>query len=686
MPLRIGVDVGGTFTDIVCFDEDRSELKLLKVPSNPAEPHRAVVEGIARLLEQSRLSVEGVHFLIHGTTVATNTLLERKGARVALLVTEGFRDVLYIMRQDRPRLYDYFLQRPDPLVPRDLRLEIQERMLYTGEVCLPVQEEPARRIIRHLGSLGIRDIAICLLHSYANPAHERFLRSMVFEEIPDARVSVSSEILPEFKEFERMNTTVVNAYVRPKVGEYVRSLEAGLASLGVPSGLHIMQSNGGIMTAKTAQTHCVHTILSGPAAGAVGGLVLGRQAGVHNIVSIDVGGTSADVAVAYDGHLHYAEESEIGGQVFKAPAIEIHTVGAGGGSIAWIDAGGALQVGPQSAGADPGPACYGRGGTEPTVTDANLVLGRLNPEYFLGGEMAIDPSLSRNAIREKIAQPLGLTLEQSAEGIIRVINAVMAKAMRRLSVEKGYDPREFTLVSFGGAGPLHAMKLAEELQIPRVLIPPAPGVSSALGLLTADFRHDYVRTVLRTSSQITVSQLSELCAELQVQALDQMRHESVDARNVVLLSSVDMRYQGQGFSLETRFTLPELESSSSLGELLKRFHQLHRTTYGYSDEREMTEIVNMRMTAIGKLPMPEFQRFGEGTLDASDAVKGSRRVYLDEELQDLTVYERERLRSGNRVNGPAIVEQVDSTTVIYPGQRLVMDEFGNLLITQENVV
>ena len=407
MSVRIGVDVGGTFTDIVCFDEQEGDFRLLKVPSTPDRPSAAVIEGTRRVLDEFEVPAESVGFFIHGTTVATNTILERKGAEVALLVTAGFRDVPYIMRQDRPRLYDYFQQRPQPLIPRERRFEVPERMLYTGQVSLPLQEEPTRQLLRRLKELEFRDIAVCLLHSYVNPSHERTLRDWIRQEIPEARVSLSSDILPEFKEFERLSTTVVNAYVLPSVGSYLQRLEEGLDSLQIPSGLHIMQSNGGIMTSETAQSHCVHMVLSGPAAGALSGLVLGRKAGLDHIISIDVGGTSADVAVARDGKLHFAEESEIAGQILKIPAIEINTVGAGGGSIAWVDSGGALQVGPQSAGAHPGPACYRRGGSRPTVTDANVVLGRLNANHLLGGEMAIDAELSAKAIGEGVAAPPG---------------------------------------------------------------------------------------------------------------------------------------------------------------------------------------------------------------------------------------------------------------------------------------
>ena len=683
MSVRIGVDVGGTFTDIVCFDEQEGDFRLLKVPSTPDRPSAAVIEGTRRVLNQFEVAAESVGFFIHGTTVATNTILERKGAEVALLVTAGFRDVPAIMRQDRPRLYDYFQQRPQPLIPRERRFEVPERMLYTGQVSRPLQEESTRQLLRRLRELGIRDIAVCLLHSYVNPSHERTLREWIRQEIPEARVSLSSDILPEFKEFERLSTTAVNAYVLPSVGSYLQRLEEGLDSLQIPSGLHIMQSNGGIMTSETAQSHCVHMVLSGPAAGALSGLVLGRKAGLDHIISIDVGGTSADVAVAREGNLHFAEESEIAGQILKIPAIEINTVGAGGGSIAWVDSGGALQVGPQSAAAHPGPACYQRGGSRPTVTDANVVLGRLNAGHLLGGEMAIDADLSRKAIGEDVAAPLGLELVEAAEGVIRVINAVMAKAIRRLSVEKGYDPREFTLVSFGGGGPLHAAELAADLQIPRVLVPPVPGVSSALGLITADFRHDYVRTVLWKQQQASLDQFKAQLREMQSAALAQMKREGVASDLVAFVTASDLRYEGQGFSLPVSFDLGDLSSWTDLSRLIQRFHQRHRETYGYHDEQAAAEVVNLRLAAIGRLAPATLVRLPRRQPDPGPALEGTREIYVEGRFTEADVYRRSGLGWGSVVAGPAIVEQLDSTTLILPGQRAETDEFGNLTITWE---
>jgi len=680
MAVRIGVDVGGTFTDIVCFDEGKGVLALLKIPSTPKEPNRAVVDGTLRILKQNHLGPASVKFFIHGTTVATNTLLQHNGAPVVLLVTKGFRDVLQIMRQDRPRLYDFFVQRPDPLVPRNLRMEVPERMLYTGKVGVPMSAEAVADLICRVKELDILDVAVCLLHSYANPDHEQRLRSWLEERIPGVRVSLSSEILPEFKEFERMSTTVVNAYVLPKVAKYFQDLDQGLAEARIRSRLHIMQSNGGLVPSQTAQRHCVSTILSGPAAGALSGLRLGQQAGFNNLISIDVGGTSADVSVAHDGHLHFAEESEIGGQVIKIPMIDIQTVGAGGGSIAWIDRGGGLQVGPHSAGADPGPACYAAGGNQPTVTDANVVLRRLNPDYFLGGALKISAALAASAIREKISAPLGLSLEEAAEGILRIINAVMVKAVRRLSVEKGYDPRDFTLVGFGGGGPLHTVDLAMDFQIPRVLIPPVPGVSSALGLLTADFRHDYVRTLLWKTIEHRVANIVGQLEMLKAQAHIQMKSEGIRSKTIVYYPSVEMRYQGQGYSLEVHFTIRELSNWNSFHELEKRFRNLHQTTFGYSDSSSPTEIVNVRLVGIGELPRPQLPPIVRGKKDPSGAFKEIRKVYFQGGWNKTKVYERSRLKYGNQIPGPAVIEQPDSTTFFYPEQTAVVDNLGNLLI------
>ncbi len=685
MTVRLGVDVGGTFTDVVLFDETAHKVTLLKVPSTPEDPSVAVIAGVERVLIESGLSPNAVSSFIHGTTIATNTLLEGKGARSALLVTEGFRDVLQIMRQDRPRLYDYLVQRPPPLVPRDLRFEVNERMLYTGEVRTPIAEEQTRAMLKYIAELGILDIAVCLLHSYANPHHERLLGYWIVQDIPGARVSLSSDILCEFKEFERMSTTVVNTYVLPRVSKYVDKLMTGLIRIGVRCALQIMQSNGGLISAATAQKHAVQTVLSGPAAGALTGLRLCLEAGLRNMISIDVGGTSADVALAYDAKLQFAEETEISGHTIKVPMIEIHTVGAGGGSIGWVDSGGALQVGPHSAGADPGPACYGFGGIEPTVTDAHVILGRVNPDYFSGGEIHINSRLSEQAVMNRISSPLDIGLEESAEGMLRVINAVMGKAIRKLSVERGHDPRDFTLIGFGGGGPLHAIDLAVDLHIPRVLVPPAPGLSSAVGLLTADFRHDYVRTLLWNTTERSLIELRQQFSLLTEQVSKQMVLEGIELATVTYLLQVDVRYQGQGYSLDIPLTVDGLRLADSLQFIENLFHEKHHTVYGYMDRLHPVEIVNIRMAGIGKLSRPQFAPLPVGPLESTAALKGVRRVFLRGCWHDVEVYDRSKLLAGNRVYGPAIIEQVDTTTVFYADQYADVDALGNLIVQVSQV-
>ena len=515
MTYRLGVDVGGTFTDLVLHEVESNRLEFAKTPSTPADQSEGVTTGALQLVNRLGISPQAIAFFIHGTTVATNTLLERKGARTALIVTRGFRDVLQIGRQDRPDLYDWTIRRTEPIVPRRLRFEVTERVLHTGEVIEPVSDADVAGIVRRLEEEQVEAVAVCLLHSYAHPAHERQVGEAIRKALPDITLSISSEVAPEFKEYERMSTASINAFVAPVMERYLRSLQASIEAQGIDSDLHIMQSNGGTMSADAAVEKPVHTILSGPAAGVIGSVGLAAQAGELNTISVDMGGTSFDISLCYQGEVRRTQDSEIDRLPIKVPMVDIHTLGAGGGSIAWIDPGGALRVGPHSAGAAPGPACYGQGGAEPTVTDANLLLGRLSQDAFLGGLMKLDIGLARDAVRDRIAEPLGLGLQEAAEGIVRVVNAGMIKGIRVVSVAKGYDPREFTLVTFGGAGPLHAAELASELNIPKVLVPIAPGVTSALGLLMADLRHDLVRTVLLSSAEAKPSDLGEVYSGLE---------------------------------------------------------------------------------------------------------------------------------------------------------------------------
>ena len=523
---------------------------------------------------------------------------------------------------------------------------------------------------------------MCLLHSYINPAHEQRVRELLLDSIPDLKVSISSEILPEFKEYERMSTTVINAYVMPIVEIYLQRILQSTKKLGVRSNLHIMQSNGGVMSSETAGQKSVHTVLSGPAAGVIGAISLAKLANEQNLITIDMGGTSFDVSLVRDGVPTFTMESDIDGYVIKIPMIDIKTLGAGGGSVAWVDAGGALQVGPQSAGADPGPACYGLGGSEPTVTDANLALGYLNPNYFAAGEMTLDVERARNAIDQNIAGPMGLTTEQAAEGILRVVNATMIRGIRLVSVERGYDPRDFSLVCFGGAGPVHAVKLAQELNIPRILVPEAPGVNCALGLLMADFRHDYSRTFLHLVKDLPPERLVAQFAELEEEARRQMLEEGVPEGDIVFHRSGDLRFFGQGYELNV--PLPRKDySRQDLEDIATSFAAVHEEQYGYRMPPETTQIVNLRLTAIGLLTKPALQEEGEAGPDPAQASKGTRKVYMDGNHLEIPVFDRKRLRCGNRIKAPAIIEQVDSTTVVFAGYAATVDQYRNLIIERK---
>jgi N-methylhydantoinase A len=680
--IKLGVDVGGTFTDLVLIDDKTKRINITKVPSTPRSPDQGVLNGIKKVSSLFSVGPSGIDFLIHGTTVATNALIERKGIETALIVTQGFRDVLHIARQVRPKLYNFFERRPDPFIPKVLRFEVPERILYTGDVRKPLDEEAVRFIAEQIAERKIGVVAVCLLHSYANPSHEQRVREILLERVPGLKVSLSSEVLPEFKEYERMSTTVINAYVMPIVEKYLHQIQGSLKQLHVRSDLHIMQSNGGVMTSETAGQKSVHTVLSGPAAGVLGGVTLSRMVGEENVITIDMGGTSFDVSLAYRGQPTFTMESDIGGHIIKIPMIDIKTLGAGGGSIAWVDQGGALQVGPQSAGAEPGPACYGLGGKEPTVTDANIVLGYLNPGYFLGGEMKLNVDLAKTAILEKVAKPMGLTLEQAAEGIIRVVNATMIRGIRMVSVERGYDPRDFTMVCFGGAGPVHAVKLAQELNIPKLIVPEGPGVNCALGLLMADFRHDYSQTFLHLLKTLDPARLTQGFQVLEEKALDQMVHEGVPRKDVRLLRSLDLRYLGQGYELEIQapnknFVKKDLE------DLAQGLGQVHWEKYGYRMSPDTVQIVNLRLTAIGGLSKPAMKKETPTGSDPKAALKAKRKIYMDGRFIQAPIFERKKLRCGNRIQAPAIIEQLDSTTVVSKGYKAAVDQYRNLVIEKE---
>ncbi len=651
----VGIDTGGTFTDFVVVDGDG--LRVHKEASTPDNPATAVLAGLQHVLDGGDADV------VHGSTVATNALLERRGAEVVLVTTSGFEDVLEIGRQTRREIYNLNVSKAAPLVPAERRLGVEERVGPDGEVLLSLSEDSVAGAVKRVAELEPDSIAICLLHSYANPDHERALLEAIEKKL-DVFVTASHRVLPEFREYERCSTTVVNAYVGPVMARYLAHLADTLGGDRV----RIMQSNGGIISLAAAQRHAVQTVLSGPAGGAVGGFEIGRRAGFENAITFDMGGTSTDVSLCAGG-VSRTTEAFIGETPIRVPVIDIHTVGAGGGSIAYRDPGGSLKVGPRSAGADPGPICYGRGGTELAVTDANLLLGRLSPKHFLGGkqELPIDPV---RAAMGAFAKQLGLSLGEAAEGIVRVANATMERAIRVISLERGYDPRDFTLVCFGGAGAMHAADLARSLNIPRVLVPQAAGILSALGMLIADFVRDYSRTILVPSAALDRQELERAFEALEQQALDEYSAEGFPADRLVLERSVDMRYAGQGFELPVPMS-EDFESS---------FHVLHEKRYGYADPNRSTEVVNVRLRAVGrtdKPQMPEHELQGE---DASAAVIGDWSMTFDGAEVAARLVDREKLHAGNMFLGPALVVEYSTTTVVPPDYECRVDRGENLVL------
>ncbi|OAT85297.1 5-oxoprolinase [Desulfotomaculum copahuensis] len=722
MRLRAAVDTGGTFTDVCLLREDTGELWMAKIISTPDDPARAVMSGLARAAAGGGLDPAGIRLLVHGTTVATNALLEGKGAPAALITTRGFADVLRIGRQDRPDLYDFRVTRPAPLIPRRLTFEINERILAGGKIYITPDEAEVRAVVEEIRRRGVSSIAVSLLHSYANPVHEKKVREIIHAVYPQAVVTLSSEILPVFREYERTATAAVNAVVLPRVAAYLARLETALGRTGnggtqrtgdgcarraaaVGSGgpgLFIMHSGGGVITAAQAQRESARTVLSGPAGGVLAGVQLAAKTGRPNLITADMGGTSMDISLIRGGKPRYTTEGSIGGHPLSLPMLDIHTIGAGGGSIAWIDAGGALRVGPASAGADPGPACYGLGGEEPTVTDANLVLGRLDPAHPLTGERPLQLEPARRSIAEKIARPLGLMLEEAAAGIIAVVNAAMARAVRVVSVQRGLDPRDFTLLAFGGAGPLHAAELAREASIPHALIPRHPGVASALGMLAADVRLDYARTVLLPLAEATADELARLYAPLEEAARRELAAEGFSPAEMLLERAAGLRYAGQSYTLDLPVPAGAL-TAADLHLLTRSFHLEHRREYGYRREDAPVEITLLRLAATGRLPAfhgpfrapaaglnsasrLSFGRHGKGRSAAGVGPDGppppaaTRPVFFQDACLPTPVYERTTLAPGQSLTGPALIRQEDTTTLLWPQMRLTVDRLGNLII------
>ena len=671
----IALDVGGTFTDVALVHETSGRLWVTKTPTTPDDPSAGFIAGIDKALRLAGVEAAALRHVLHGTTTATNAILENKGAPTGLVTTAGFRDVLEIGRHDIPRRANMFAWvKPLRPVPPERIFEIGGRVTVEGAELEPLDEASVRAAARRLRQAGVDSIAVVFLHSYANAAHEQRARTLLLEEHPGCAVSLSSEVLPVFREFERSMGTVLNAYVQPLVGRYVGRLAERLTRRGVAAPLSIMKSNGGVTGAEVVRTQAIHTALSGPAAGVIGARRIGEAAGFSDLISVDVGGTSADVCLIRGGEAEVTVEGRIGSWPLHVPMIDIHTIGAGGGSIARVTDDGTLTVGPESAGAQPGPVCYGAGGEEPTVTDAHLVLGRI-PAHLLGGEIALDVDRARRAIEERVARPLGLRLEAAAQGILDIVNNNMVGALRLVSVERGYDPRDFVLVPFGGAGPLHGADLAALLAMPTIVVPRHPGVLSTFGLLGTEVRNDYARTNLQKPPDYDLGAVAAVYAELEGQAQAWLATEGVPAAGRRVTRLADLRYRHQGFEL----TVPWPERELEIAPLLARFHERHRRLYTYALAEAPVEIVTLRVAAAGRV-----RRFSIPSLARRGTTRGraaQRRVHFaGAGWKACPCIERDRLGVGAVVAGPAIVEQLDATTVVPPGHRATVDRAGNLVI------
>jgi N-methylhydantoinase A len=667
----VGIDVGGTFTDLTAVDEASGRVVVTKVPSRPHAEGAAVLAGLAALGIASR----DVRRLVHGTTVGTNAVLERRGARVAVLTTAGFRDLIEIGRTKRniPALFVPTFVRPKPVVERKHRFEVTERLAADGTVLVPLDPGSIERALDGVLASEAQAVAVCLLHSYLNPTHERAVADAVKGRRPGLPVCCSADVVPEYREFERFSTAVLNAYLQPLMDEYLTGLEERLLATGYAHGVLTVGSSGGMMTTETARRLPIKTIFSGPAGGVSQACLIGAAADVRDFITYDMGGTSTDVCLVHALTPVMTSDSMVGAFPVKVPQLDMHTVGAGGGSIAWLDVDGSLQVGPRSAGASPGPAAYGLGGTEPTVTDANVVLGRIAATRRLGGSIALDPARAHAAVAdldERMGRRLGV--QRLAEGIVTLAVARMTSAIREISIQRGHDPRDFTLIAFGGAGPMHALALAEEIGLPRVLVPRHPGNFSALGLLASDIKHDDVRTrVGLLRERMTV--LGQLFDEMATAARRQLELEGFAPAQQRLARSVDVRYRGQAFELNVPVADPPV-----LADIEAAFHRMHQVTYGHANRDGALELVNARLVAYGLVTKPVPERYASSTGSLDEALVERRAVWFAGTARDCPVWERDRLPRGATFEGPAIVEEFGATTVVLPGWRGRVDEQGNL--------
>ena len=684
---RLGVDVGGTFTDLIYVDDETGKIQIHKLPTTPEDPSRGTVEGIEELTASVGVGAADLDQVFHGTTIATNIVIEHDGARVGMITTEGYRDILHIARHKKPLNFSNYQDLPwqrYPLVRRRDRLTVPERITGDGEVLVPLDEDRVRQHARRFKEAGVDAVAICLLFSFMNPAHERRAAEIVREEFPEAFLSVSSEVLPQYREYERFSTVALNAFIGPRVAGYVRRLEDELHTLGVRTGLHLMSSASGVVTAHGATQRPVNLLMSGPVAGVVGGIWVGRQAGFDNVITLDVGGTSADIGLAQSGTLRMKHllDTRVGPYQAMIPMVDVDTIGAGGGSIAYVDAGGVFRSGPRSAGAVPGPAAYGRGGTEPTTTDAMINLGWLQPDAFLGGGMELAPDLARRSF-EGVAGKLGMSIEQASMGAIQISSALMVQAIEENSVRKGYDPRDFALVAEGGAGPTLAASIAAEVGTPAVIVPPYPGVTAAMGLLATDVVYEFVATTYQRFSALAADEMRRRYEELEEQARAQLAADGIPEDRWVIQRVADCRYLGQGYELRVDCPAGAIDQAWR-EKVVADFHDAHEREYSRRFEGSDIEIPNIRVRGVGLMPpleMPEVERSEH--LDP-DALRYERPVWFREEgeLRELSTrfYVRDALKAGNRIEGPAVITQYDSTTVVPPGLFCEVDGFGNIVI------
>jgi N-methylhydantoinase A len=686
----VGVDIGGTFTDLLLFDTDSGEFFLGKVLTTPDDPSRAVQEGIRELLHSSSRNPAGVGQIVHGTTLVTNALIERKGARTALLTTKGFRDAVEIGREHRYDLYDLFLELPKPLVPRALRFELDERVLSDGTVLTPLQSDETTRAIELLRREGIEAVAVCLLHSYQNPTHERQVVEEIARSAPDLIVSASADVVPEIREFERASTTIANVYVRPLVSTYLGRLADGLQELGIDGSLFVMLSSGGVCTVETAARYPIRLVESGPAAGALAAAHYGRLTGRPSLLSFDMGGTTAKCCLIDDGKPSVSAEFEVSrvyrfkkgsGLPIKVPVIELIEIGAGGGSIARVDALGLLKVGPDSAGAVPGPACYGRGGTDPTVTDADLLLGYLDPEFFLGGQMRLDRDAAERAV-STLGERLGLGPIETAWGIHQVVNEQMAGAARIHAIEQGKDPRSYPVFAFGGAGPVHAYRVAEILRASELVVPLGAGVTSTVGFLVAPLAFDFVRSYVGRLDALDWDVVSERFGEMEREGFEILRSAGARDVDIVMTRTAELRYVGQGHQVSV--SVPSGLLDDAAGPLLEaRFEEVYRALYGRVATGNPVEAINWRLVASAPTPeVPLHRPARPSTGQAPNPRKGARSAFLPESrsFESVPVYDRYALAAGATFEGPAIVEERESTVVVGPGAQVEIDDLLNLVV------